>query len=463
MSGMDRVSALDAAFLDSEEGGAHMHIGALAIFDGGPITGADGGVDFERICRHIDSELVELPRLRQCLTRVPGLGSLAWTDDPHFLLRYHVRHTALPRPGDERQLKRLAGRIFSQRLDRDRPLWELWVVEGLANGRFAIVLKAHHSLVDGVGGVKMLAALFGPEATDFERWVPTPSPSPAELVKGELGHRAQAALAQTKTLRELASKPRELLAGLKAGLGETGNLVRRGFTPGEHTPLNPEEVGPHRRFDTVQMSLSELKAVRRALGGKLNDVVVATTTGGLRRFFERRGVDPKTLTNFRALVPVDVRGSFEGAGNHFAMMFARLPFEEADPKKRYDAIVEAAAHVKSEEGHARASELLEDASDWALPSFVSAAFRFAAWVKSFNLLLTNVPGPQFPLTLLGARLVELYPLAPLFKSQALSVAVFSYDGGLGWGLNADWTLVPDLHLLADDLRASFEELRALAR
>ncbi|MCK6550306.1 wax ester/triacylglycerol synthase family O-acyltransferase [Myxococcota bacterium] len=458
---MDRVSALDAAFLDSEAGGAHMHIGALAVFDGRGLLGPDGGVDFERISRHVEAELVELPRLRQCLTKVPGLGSLAWTDDPHFLLRYHLRHTALPRPGDDRQLKRLAGRIFSQRLDRDRPLWELWVVEGLSDGRFALVLKAHHSLVDGVGGVKMLAALFGPEATDVERWIPTPRPSPIELVKGELGHRAEAALAQTKTLRSLATKPRDLLAGVKAGLEETGHLVMKGFTPGAQTPLNPEEIGPHRRFDTVQMPLSELKAIRRTLGGKLNDVVVAITTSALRRFFERRNVDPKTLTNFRALVPVNVRGTFDGAGNHFAMMFSRLPFEEPDPKRRYDVIVAESTQTKGEEGHARASELLEDASDWALPSFVSVAFRFAAWVKSFNLLLTNVPGPQFPLTLLGAPLVELYPLAPLFKTQALSVAVFSYDGRLGWGLNADWELVPDLHLFADDLRAAFEELRAL--
>lgn len=462
MGDADRLSALDAAFLDVEDGGAHMHIGALGIFEGGPLVAEDGAVDFARIRAHVAGSLPKMPRYRQRLERTPGLGTPVWVDDAHFRLDYHVRHTALPRPGTERQLKRLAGRIFSSPLDRARPLWETWVVEGLEGGRFALVMKVHHALIDGMGGVGLMTALFGPEATDPERWSPRPAPSKRELVEGEIAHRTKGALGQVETLREAVSHPGQTAKALADGLKQTAALVRDGLTPSDPSPLNPTHVGPHRRFDVLRQELSELKAVKDALGGKLNDVVLATAAGGVRRFLERRGVEVAALDDFRALVPVDIRHGFVGTGNRVGMMFARLPLDEPDPATRYRKVVESTQRIKHESGHAAATELIESLSDWAAPSTVANTFRYAAFVGSFNIVITNVPGPQFPLELLGARLTGLYPLVPLFSTQALGIALFSYDGGLYWGLNADWSVVDDLHRLVEDLRASFEQLRALA-
>jgi len=462
MGEADRLSALDAAFLDIEEGGAHMHIGALGVFGGGPLVGDDGAVDFARVRAHIEGSLAKMPRYRQRLERTPGLGTPVWVDDAHFRLDYHVRHTALPRPGSERQLKRLAGRIFSGPLDRRRPLWETWVVEGLDGGRFALVMKVHHALIDGMGGVGLMTALFGPEATDADTWSPRPAPSARALVEDEIAHRTKGALGQVGALRDAAARPGATARAFVDGLKHTASLVRDGLTPADPSPLNPAHCGPHRRFDGLRLDLREVKAVKNALGGKLNDVVLATAAGGLGRFLDRRGVDVTTLDDFRALVPVDIRHGFAGTGNRVGMMFAQLPLAELDPAARYGRIVASTQRLKQESGHAAATELIETLSDWAAPSTVANAFRYAAFVGSFNIVITNVPGPPFSLDLLGARLTALYPLVPLFSTQALGMALFSYDGGLYWGLNADWSVVDDLHVLVEDLRTSFAELRALA-
>lgn len=458
----DRLSALDTAFLEIERGGAHMHIGALAIFDGGELVSDEGAVDFARIRAHVEGAMERLPRYRQRLAKVPGLATMAWTDDDHFRLDYHVRHTALPRPGDERQLKRLAGRIFSGRLDRDRPLWELWVIEGLADGGFALVMKTHHCLVDGMGGVELLSGLFGPEARAAGAWEPQEEPSRLELVEHELAHRARSARATAETLREMATHPGETLRSVRESLHQTTELVKDGLTPCDRTLLNPEQVGPHRRFDVLDFDLGAVKAVKKALGGKINDVVLATAAGGLGRYLRRRGVDVEGLTDFRALVPVDVRHGRSGVGNRVGMMFARLPLAEDDPRARYRRVLAATERLKTEAGHARATELVEDLSDWAAPSLVGDLFRYTGVIGTFNVVITNVPGPPFEMSLLGAPLRALYPLVPLFKTQAVGMALFSYAGGLYWGLNADWSIVGDLHLLVEDLRASFDELRAVA-
>ncbi|MBX3271656.1 MAG: wax ester/triacylglycerol synthase family O-acyltransferase [Sandaracinaceae bacterium] len=463
MADIERLSALDAAFLAAERGGAHMHIGALATFEGGPLVGPDGGVDFARVRAHVEGWLERLPRYRQRITSIPMLSRRVWSDDPHFRLDYHVRHAALPRPGDLRQLKRLAGRIFGQRLDRERPLWELWVIEGLDGGGFAMVLKTHHCLVDGIGGVELLGALFGAESQARERFAPQPAPSPRALVGAELDERAKNAVRRAQELARLAAHPAEAVGAARDVAREAAALVMDGLTPCDRTSLNPDAIGPHRRFDVVRHDLEEVKAIKRALGGKLNDVVLATAAGALGRTLARRGTHPAVLTDFRALVPVDVRHGRGGVGNRVGMMFARLPLAEADPIARHRAVLAQTEHVKHTAAHAQTTELIEDLSDELFPSIVAAVFTYAARAGTFNVVITNVPGPPFPMALLGSRLTALYPLVPLFESQALGIALFSYDGALHWGLNADWGAMPDLHLFADDLRASFDELRDAAR
>ncbi len=457
----ERLSALDSAFLAIEEGGAHMHIGALATLDAGPLATAEGGLDFERILAHVGNGLATVPRYRQRLLAAPGLAQPRWADDEHFRLEYHVRHAALPRPGTERQLRRLAGRIFSQRLDRERPLWELWVVEGLAGDRFALVLKAHHCLVDGMGGVGLLGALFGPErAGPAPGWVPRAAPTLAQMLADEVEHRAAGA---RQAIGEVVARPRETLAAVGQSLGETALFVRDALTPCPRTILNPSMVGPHRRFGGFRLELAELKRIKDALGGKLNDVVLATAAGGLGAWLARRGVDVEELTDFRALVPVDVRHGREGVGNRVGMMFVPLPLAERDARRRYELMVERTAHLKGEAGHARTTERVEDLSDWALPSLVTDLFQLTGWINTFNVVITNVPGPPFPLALLGAPLRTVEPLVPLFRSQALGMALFSYEGGMHWGLNADWAIVDDLHLLVGDLQDAFRALRAVVR
>lgn len=460
MTDIHRLSALDSAFLAIEENGAHMHIGALAVLDVGPLATPDGGIDFARVRAHIQGAIESMPRYRQHLEAVPGLSTYAWVDDASFRLDYHVRHTALPRPGSERQLKRLAGRIFSQPLDRNRPLWELWVVEGVEGDRFALVLKTHHCLVDGMGGVALLARLFGPEATAHGDWQPDIAPSRRELVEGELAHRARGARAHGAALREALSKPGAVLDAVKEGLTNTANLVKEGLTPCDPTQLNPSQVGPHRRFDGLRLELADLKKVKNALGGKINDVVLATAAGGLQRYLERNGEVLETLTDFRALVPVDVRHGFAGVGNRVGMMFARLPITERDARRRYELVREATERLKRESGQAATTELLENLSDWAAPSFVADLFKLTGWAGTFNVVITNVPGPPLELSLLGAPLRTVYPLVPLFRTQAVGIALFSYHGGMYWGFNADWSIVGDLHELVADFRASFEELLA---
>jgi len=459
----DRLNALDAAFLHIEEGGAHMHIGALGIFEGGELVDEKGSVDFERIEKHVEGALDRIPRYRQIVTSVPGIDGLAWVDDPHFRLKYHVRHTALPKPGTERQLKRLAGRVFGQRLNREHPLWELWVVEGLEPGddgepRFALVMKTHHALVDGMGGARLLAEMFGRQQTTESVWTPEVAPSKLALLEKELKHRVGSAKEQLEGLREAFSNPKATLAGARDAILQSRELVRSGLMPSSTTPLNPKAVGPHRRFDGVRLELGDVKRVKRALGGKVNDVILATAAGGLRRYFARRDVDAGSFDEFRVMIPVDIRHGFSGVGNRVGMLFAQLPLGEEDPLRRYEEVVAQTTRAKTAAGFAKTTEALEKLTDWAAPSMLSQVFKYAAWVGSFNLVITNVPGPQFPLRLHGARLVSIFPLVPLFTTQALGIALFSYDGGIYWGLNADWSHVDDLHLLADDLRTSFDEL-----
>jgi WS/DGAT/MGAT family acyltransferase len=464
MGHYERLSALDASFLEIENENSHMHVGAVLIFDGAPLVTQHGGLDAERVRVYVESFLHRIPRYRQRLAYIPLERHPVWVDDPSFNIFYHVRHTALPRPGEERQLKRLCGRIFSQKLDLTKPLWEIWIVEGLSDERFALVAKAHHSMVDGVSGMDLLTVLLSPAPDSaFEPgppWRPRPAPAPSQLVAAELYRRGRAWLGLVRDAAQAATRPRRALASAWEAATSIAEALG-GATPGSDTPLNPR-IGPHRRIDWFRLDLDDVKSVKGRLGGTVNDVVLATVVGALRRFLSTRGVSPEGL-DFRALVPVSVRAAGEQGrlGNRVAQLLAALPLGERDLFTRYSSVVELTTRLKrSHQIHG--SELIEELSDWTATAVLTQLIRLAVRLRAYNIVVTNVPGPAIPLYLLGAPLRECYPTVPLYSNQAVGVALFSYAGGLFWGLNADWEGMTDLHGLVELLRDEFAALLRLA-
>jgi len=433
---------------------------AVAIFDAGPLARPEGGVDIERLGALVEALLV--PRYRQRIARMPLTGHPVWVDDPHFNLHYHLRHTALPAPGDERQLKRLAGHVMSLPLDRSRPLWELWVVEGLAENRFAILSKTHHCMVDGVGSAELMTAAMGttPHAAPpaAKRWRPRPAPGPLDLALGELSRNLGGARAALRAAGRAAADPLGAARALGGGLASLGEAFASAFQRASATSLNAP-IGPHRRFDWLRFDLGAVKEVKNQLGGTVNDVVLATVSSALRRFLRARGEDPAGL-EFRAMIPVNIRSRDEAGrgGNRVAMVAARLPLDERDPRKRLQRVIETTRAIKASR-QAHGVEVLEEISELGLTALFARFARMTALTRPFNVVVTNVPGPQFPVYLLGARMLAAYPLVPLYRNQTLGIALFSYDGGLFWGLNADWDRVPDLHELAEALALEFEALR----
>ena len=451
----ERLSALDDSFLEIEDGKSHMHIGAVAIFDAEPLTTPEGGIDIERIRALMHAGLHRIPRYRQRLERTPVFGQPVWVDDHRFNLDYHVRHTHIPKPGDERQLKRLAARLMSQELDRGKPLWEMWVVEGLPQNRFAIVTKAHHCMIDGVGSVELTGSVMrptpDPDPTLNEpppHWMPRPVPSPMELFLAEAAHRASAPFKAAAALASAVTKPRKTLSSARdvvAGLAET---LGAGLASASPTPLNGD-TGPHRRFDWTVSDLAILKAIRTRHGGTVNDVVLSTLAGALGRFLYRRGFDPDRL-DFRVMVPVNIRDSLtrRDVGNRVAMMVVRLPLAERDPIRRLERTVAETQRAKRSK-QASGIQSLESLSDSTFTSLMVEFARVTSMARPYKLVVTNVPGPPAPVYVAGARMVACYPLVPLFANQALGVALFSYDGRLYWGFNADWDTLPDLHELVE--------------
>ena len=462
----ERLSALDMSFLELEDANAHMHIGAVSLFESAPVARPDGGIDIDRVRTLMEAGMYRIPRYRQRIAYIPFLRHPVWVDDDRFNLAYHLRHTHLPVPGDERTLKRLAGRIMSQQLDRGKPLWEMWVVEGLQGNRFAIITKVHHCMIDGVGSVELTGSVMRPTPDPdprleepAPRWVPRPMPNPRGLIAAEIFHRALEPLTAVTQLRRALRDPRgtaQALATSALGLGEA---IAAGFRPASPSPLNVD-IGPHRRFDWTSMDLAVLKQIRAKLGGTLNDVVLAIVAGALRKFLRRRGVAVEGM-DFRAMVPVNVRppGEHEALGNQVAMLVARLPIDQRDPAERLSRVIDATTQMKRSR-QPRGVQTLEEVSDHTFTTLFTLFGRLAARSRPFNLVVTNVPGPQFPTYIVGSRMLACYPLVPLFRGQALGVALFSYDGRLYWGFNADWDALPDLH---DVVGAVEEEFVTLAR
>jgi diacylglycerol O-acyltransferase len=457
----DRLTGLDASFLHLEDGCSHMHVAAVMLFEGPPPPYSDLLDAFER-------RLPLVPRYRQRLASVPlGQGRPRWVDDPHFNLRYHVRATALASPGSERQLKDLAGRVLSQQLDRDKPLWEVWLVEGLDDDRFAVLSKTHHALVDGISGMDIMSVLFDtspqPAApTDpGDRWLPRPLPSPAQLLAEALLERATIPAELGRSVKAVFRGPRRIAGGIRDAAVGVGAMAWAGLNPAPPSPYN-RRIGPHRRFTWVRADLNDVKAIKDELGGTVNDVVLSVVAGGLGRHLRRRGQNTDGL-ELKAMVPVSVRTDVErGAlGNRVAAIMAPLPVWCQEPVARLDIVREQLKGLKSG-GQAVGAQVLTDLSGFAPPTIMDQAARLMARQRFFNLVVTNVPGPQFPLYLLGRRMLDPFPMVPLARNQALGVALLSYDGRINFGLVGDYDLLWDLDELAEDLEESLAELAAAA-
>ncbi len=465
-----RLSAVDASFLHLEKAGARLHVASVTVFDG-PTP------PYDELRAHIESRLHLVPRFRQRLAEIPlEQGRPVWVDDPHFNLRYHLRHAGLPAPGSEEQLKNLAGRVFAQRLDRTKPLWELLLVDGLGayagtagsgarDAGFALIAKSHHALVDGISAVDITTVLFDtdpdapPPSAPRRAWTARPLPTGAQLLSDALVERATRPAELVRTARAFARRPREVVRNARDTLQSMGALGFAGLSPVAPTPLNVR-TGPHRRYTWVDAQLGELQGIKDSLGGTVNDAVLAVVAGALGHFLRHRGVDTRDLV-LKALVPVSVRAEADqGAlGNEVAPMWVSLPVGIEDPVAQFSAIRDSVA-TGADARQAVGARTLTELAGFASPTIMSQAARLQQRQRSFHLVVTNVPGPQVPLYLLGRRLRALYPVVPLAERQALGIAVLSYDGRLGFGLLADYDALPDLDVLADALRGSIDALAA---
>src|SRR5215204_6558855 len=457
----DRLTGLDASFLHLEDATSHMHVAGVMIFEGSPPP-------YEELLEAIERRLGLVPRYRQRLAFVPlGQGRPKWVDDPHLNLRYHVRSTALPARGSEQQLRDLAGRVFAQQLDRDKPLWEIWLVEGLEGDRFAVLSKTHHALVDGVSGVDIMSVLFdtSPEPaapTDTgEPWLPRPLPSPVELLGEALMERATIPGELARSLRSVFRGPRRVVEGLRDAAVGVGAMAWAGLNPAPACPYN-RPIGPHRRYTWVRANLADLKGIKNELGGTVNDVVLATVAGALGKHLRRRGHNTDGL-ELKAMVPVSVRADVErGAlGNRVAAIMAPLPVWCQEPVARLDIVREELKDLKSG-GQAVGAQVLTDLSGFAPSTIMDQASRLMSRQRFFNLVVTNVPGPQYSLYLLGRRMLDPFPMVPLAKNQALGIALLSYDGAINFGLVGDYDVLWDLDELAGDVEDSLAELAAEA-
>jgi WS/DGAT/MGAT family acyltransferase len=473
-----RLTPVDAAFLLQEHESSHMHVGAVMLFEGPPPAYTD-------FLEGLRERMHLVPRFRQKLAEPRfEMGRPFWVDDPRFNLEYHVRHTALPKPGSLEQLRQLAGRIFSQRLDRSKPMWELWLVQGLDGGgagtgasgsernaggaQFALISKTHHAMVDGVGGVDIASVLFDltpvphEVAPPEEPWTPGPEPSQTELI-------AEGVKGLVRTPFKLAGRalnavqhPGPAVRQARESVEALGEVAWAGLNPAPESPFNVP-IGPHRRLLWVDANLAEFKEIKDALGGTVNDVVLTVVTGALHRFLRSRGVRTEGLA-LRALVPVSIRTEDDRghAGNRIAAMRGPLPVYSDD-------IVETLAIVRAEMGELKESkqalgaEVIAGLQDFAPPTLLAQASRLNFSTRLFNLIVTNVPGPQFPLYLQGRELQKLIPVAFLPENHAVAIAIMSYDGQLEFGLLADYDAMSDLDFLQSAVDETIDELLAAAR
>jgi WS/DGAT/MGAT family acyltransferase len=413
----------------------------------------------------VSGKLDAVPRYRQKVRFVPlSIARPVWVDDPHFNLSYHLRHTALPAPGNDEILRRTAARLFAQRLDRRKPLWVIWMVQGLSDNRWALLSKVHHCMVDGVSATDLMTVMFDgtPPSSTAGRWEPGPEPSGAELVLRSLSHQVSTPSELLRVLRSMTRRPRATLgqAGdLLKGMSSSAGLLR----PLERSSLTGP-VGPHRAWSTAYLELSDVKAIRAALGGTVNDVVLTLVSGGLRELLSDRGeqVDGRMI---RALVPVSVRRPGERGvyNNRVSAMFAELPIGIVDPVARLD-VVRAQMDDLKQSKQAVAGDVLTSLSGFAPPVILDLAGRLAARSPSLGVQtgVTNVPGPQHALQTLDRTLLQSYPFVPVIGNVRISIAIFSYNGGMYFGVTADYDSSSDIDILTGGIETAASELLAMA-
>jgi diacylglycerol O-acyltransferase / wax synthase len=453
---MDRLSAIDMSFLTNESDTSHMHVGGITIFEGPPPA-------YDDLLEHVRSRLSLVPRFRQKLAFPPAqAGRPFWIDDPNFNLSYHVRHSALPTPGTEEQLRRMAGRIFSQQLDRTKPLWELWLVQGLTRKRFALLTKTHHALVDGISGVDIATVLFDvqpvpptPDADDG--WAPQPEPSRATMVARTVEDLATFPTRAVRRAEHALARPRTAIARVSEALEGVGEIGWAFANAAPEVPLNVE-IGSHRRFQWVRGNLSQYQQIKNVFGGTVNDVVVAVVSGALRRWLHSRGIRTEGL-ELRAQIPVSIRAEDEQGqlGNKLTVMRAPIPVYIEDPVARLRKVTEAMDGIKQSK-QALGAEMISRFNDFAPPTLLAQAARINFSTRLFNLVVTNVPGPQVPLYVLGRELEDVFPVGFLPPNQALFVAIMSYNGGINFGLLADYDALGDLDVFAEGIEESVAEL-----
>ena len=459
---LDRLTAVDASFLHQEGESSHMHVGGLTILEGPPPA-------MEDFLEQIRRRLHLVPRYRHKLAYTAlDSGRPVWVDDPNFNLEFHVRHTALPAPGSWEQLRNLTSRVFSQALDRSKPLWEMWLIEGFEGDRFALISKTHHSLIDGIAGVDLATVLFdvSPEPAPLRHsgrpWKPNPEPDTAELVAVGLRGAVRAGTEMLGAAVSALTHPERTLERAREAAEGVGEIVWAGLNPAPATPLNVE-IGPHRRFVGIAAQLDDFKLVKNAFGGTVNDVVLTVVTGALRSFLIARGVRTEG-TELRALVPVSVRtvGERHEGGNRIAAMRGPLPVYIADPLQRLRFVKHAMDGLK-ESKQALGAEVIAGAQNFAPPTILAQASRLNFSTRLFNLIVTNVPGPQFPLYVLGRRMERVFPVAFLPENHALAVAIMSYAGEMNFGLLGDFDALPDIESIGESIKAELATLVELAR
>jgi len=459
----ERLSVLDASFLYLERPAVHMHVAGLAIVD--PSTRPGGRLLAQDLASLIASRIHLVPRFRQKAVVPPfGVGRPVWVDDEDFDIDFHLRRAALPAPGGRRELADFVQRVHSRPLDRTKPLWEMYLIEGLEDGYVAVLVKSHHAMIDGLSGIDIATVLvdFTPEPQEIRPvpWAPEPEPGAGDLLlRGLTDQLANPVRAFMEGAGRALRAPQVAITQARRVLGGVGSLLSLGQAP--RGPFNAA-VGPNRRFGMAEVPVAEVKAVKNALGGTVNDVVLTAVAGALRVLLKGRRERVRGVS-LRALVPVSTRDASDqtALGNRVSMFFVDLPVGVADPARRLRRVTAATKELKSSHQAVAASALINTAR-WAPPTLHGLAARLLARQRVANLVVSNVPGPQVPLYLDGARLVVAYPVLPLGEALALSVAVTSLSGTLGFGFTGDWDAVPDIDGLADGLLESIDELKKAA-
>jgi WS/DGAT/MGAT family acyltransferase len=458
------LSPLDASFLHLEDGVTHMHIGSVSIMEGPPPA-------YEVFLGRVAGKLPLVRRYRQVVRTVPlDLGRPVWVDDPYFNVEFHIRHTALPAPGNEGQLQNLVGRVMAQQLDRARPLWEMWMVEGLGHGRWAIISKVHHCMVDGVAGSELLGLILDPvpepPEVDPLPWIPKLPPAGWELVLDAIRATLGSSFELGRLLRAQTRLPRRLVHGAGDTMGMMRAAASAVRSPTSSCLNGP--IGPHRRWVRSSVPVTDVKQVRSNFGGTFNDVVLALITGGFRDLLLKRG--ESTEFPLRTLVPVSVRprdahGRAVGDGrmtNQVSAVFADLPVHLEDPAARLRTISAQMADLK-ESNQAMAGEVLASLSGFAPPLLLALAGRLGTKAPQsvINTVTTNVPGPQIPLYAAGRRMLEVFPYVPLGVRLRIGVAIFSYDGKVTFGVTGDYDGAPDVDIVAQGIQRAMGDLLAI--